>query len=143
MYFSSFPAFKSHVCPSGNVSNTARSHLEKPPLMRTAADLKAITNIINKLKSFERYPQTVRDQLARVVYYECFEDGRVIVRQGKFAFINENKNVCCLTKKYVYKNKFFKLYKYNNVQIVCNSTIKCTCIFLVFTLNMLRHMCFN
>lgn len=35
-----------------------------------------------QLKCFERYSVTVKNELAAVLYYESFEEGRVIVRQG-------------------------------------------------------------
>ncbi|KAK3731497.1 hypothetical protein QZH41_000320 [Actinostola sp. cb2023] len=58
----------------------------KPPWMRTTANLKVFASIVDKLKSFAKYPQIVRQELSKIVFYECFENGRVIVRQGDVGF---------------------------------------------------------
>lgn len=42
-----------------------------------------IFGIVDKLKCFSRYTPLIKREIAKVVYFQQFEDGRVIVKQGE------------------------------------------------------------
>ena len=57
----------------------------KNPWLRTPDDLKVILGVIDKLKSFDKYQTMVKRELAKVVHFQQFDDGRIVVQQGKEA----------------------------------------------------------
>ena len=42
-----------------------------------------IYSVVDKLKCFNRYTSRIKQELARVVYFQQFGDGRVVVQQGR------------------------------------------------------------
>ncbi|EDO32940.1 predicted protein, partial [Nematostella vectensis] len=64
------------------ISDKAKNLFKKPPWLRTSEDIKVIGGVVDKLKAFKKYSVLERRGLAKVVYYEQFEDGRVVVQQG-------------------------------------------------------------
>ena len=58
----------------------------KTPWSRTPDELKVVFDVVDKLKGFKRYPPFVKRELAKVVYFESFENGRVVVQQGTGLF---------------------------------------------------------
>ena len=50
---------------------------------RTNEDVEIVLQIVKKLKCFDRYPMYVKRELAKVLYYDCFNRGRVVIKQGK------------------------------------------------------------
>lgn len=79
-------AFRPEVQSCGGLSTRAKAILMKPSWSRSEEDLKFLHQFTLKLKCFDRYPVYVRKELARVLYYEAFEAGRVIIRQGDLGF---------------------------------------------------------
>jgi len=61
---------------------TARRLLIKLPTERTKADLFKLGEILDRLKCFKKFYWQTRRDLAGVVYYDSFEDGRIIVKEG-------------------------------------------------------------
>ena len=55
--------------------------LTKPSDLRTKAEVKTIAKILYRLKCFDHYPIQVKQELAKVVYLDRFEDGRIIIKQ--------------------------------------------------------------
>ncbi|XP_064637922.1 uncharacterized protein LOC135494101 [Lineus longissimus] len=49
---------------------------------RTEEDLEVLKRIVDRLKCFEKYSTKVRQEMARVVEYDSFDDGKVIIKQG-------------------------------------------------------------
>ena len=49
---------------------------------RTEEELTIVRRFVMKLPCFSRYSLYVRQELAHVLYYEAFEKGRVVIRQG-------------------------------------------------------------
>ena len=49
---------------------------------RTEEELTTVRRFVMKLPCFSRYSLYVRQELAHVLYYEAFEKGRVVIRQG-------------------------------------------------------------
>ena len=41
-----------------------------------------LQDVVERLKCFAKYPRKVKQELARVIYYENVEAGRVIIQQG-------------------------------------------------------------
>lgn len=41
-----------------------------------------VLQVAKKLKCFDRYPMYVKRELAKVLYYDMFEKGRVVIKQG-------------------------------------------------------------
>jgi len=41
---------------------------------------------IDKLTLFKKFPPIVKRELAKSLHFECFEDGRIIIQQGKYRF---------------------------------------------------------
>ena len=71
---------------SGGLAPKAKAILTKTSWSRTEEELKFLHRFTVKLKCFDRYPIYVRKELASVLYYEAFEQGRVIIRQGAVGF---------------------------------------------------------
>ena len=57
--------------------------LRKFSKFRTDEEMKSIEELVKTLKVFEKYPSQIREELGRILYYDVFEDGRLITRQGK------------------------------------------------------------
>ena len=57
-------------------------------MTRNDQEIKIIQKIVYRLKCFDRYPLFVKQELARVIYYDKFEDGRLIIKQGKVVQFN-------------------------------------------------------
>ncbi len=79
-------AFKPEVQSCGTLNPRAKAILMKPSFNRTAEELAFLQRFTLKLKCFDRYPVYVRKELASVLYYEAFEKGRVVIRQGDTGF---------------------------------------------------------
>ncbi len=79
-------AFRLEVQPCGTLNPRAKTVLMKPSWNRTEQDLAFLQRFTQRLKCFDRYPLYVRKELASVLYYETFEKGRVVIRQGDSGF---------------------------------------------------------
>ena len=79
-------AFKPEIQSYGALSLRAKAILMQPSFNRSEEELKFIHQFTVRLKCFDRYPIYVRKELARVLYYESFEKGRVVIRQGDIGF---------------------------------------------------------
>ena len=44
-----------------------------------------LKEVVDRLKCFSKYPRGVKQKLARIIFYECFESGRIIIKQGHLA----------------------------------------------------------
>ena len=75
-------AFKAHVRSVGTLSPEVKKALKKPSYHRTPKDLALIQNVIMKIKTFETYSTALKAELSRVLSYEKFGKGRVVVQQG-------------------------------------------------------------
>ncbi|XP_057292624.1 uncharacterized protein LOC130621349 [Hydractinia symbiolongicarpus] len=75
-------AFRSDIQTCGKLSPQSIEILSKPSSVRTDQEVKLIQKIVYRLKCFDRYPLFVKQELARVIYYDKFEDGRLIIKQG-------------------------------------------------------------
>ncbi|XP_020613508.1 cyclic nucleotide-binding domain-containing protein 2-like [Orbicella faveolata] len=82
MFFLLLIAFKSAVHSSGHLSKKAKFILMKNPWQRKEDEMKLIYSVVDKLKCFNRYTSRIKQELARVVYFQQFGDGRVVVQQG-------------------------------------------------------------
>ena len=79
-------AFKPEIQSYGALSLRAKAILMQPFFNRSEEELKFLHQFTVRLKCFDRYPIYVRKELARVLYYESFEKGRVVIRQGDIGF---------------------------------------------------------
>lgn len=79
-------AFRPEVQSCGGLSPQAKAILMKPSWCRSEEEIKFLHQFTLRLKCFDRYPVYVRKELARVLYYEAFEKGRVVIRQGDCGF---------------------------------------------------------
>ena len=79
-------AFKPEIQSWEGLSPKAKAILVKPSWLRTEDELRFLHRFTIRLKCFDRYPVYVRKELARVLYYESFEKGRVVIRQGDIGF---------------------------------------------------------
>ena len=79
-------AFKPEIQSWEGLSQKAKAILVKPSWLRTDDELKFLHRFTIRLKCFDRYPMYVRKELARVLHYESFEKGRVVIRQGDIGF---------------------------------------------------------
>ena len=68
---------------SEQLSRKAKLILMKPNHTRSAQELRFLDRCIVRLKCFDQYSFQVRKQLSNVLYFEAFEKGRVIIRQGR------------------------------------------------------------
>ena len=79
-------AFKPEIQSWEGLSPKAKAILVKPSWLRTDNELKFLHRFTIRLKCFDRYPMYVRKELARVLCYESFDKGRVVIRQGDIGF---------------------------------------------------------
>ncbi|XP_068760054.1 uncharacterized protein [Montipora capricornis] len=75
-------AFKRHVQSCGLIPSFVKKTLKTPSWNRTDDEIEVILQVVKKLKCFDRYPMYVKRELAKVVYYDKFEKGRVVIKQG-------------------------------------------------------------
>ena len=58
--------------------------------------------VVDRLKCFQKYSPKVKQELARVLFYERYKDGRVIIQQGhigqSFYFIISGKVTVRITE---------------------------------------------
>lgn len=79
-------AFKPEVQSCGTLNPRVKTILMKPSFNRSEEELAFLHRFTQRLKCFDRYPLYVRKELASVLYYEAFEKGRVVIRQGDSGF---------------------------------------------------------
>ncbi|RMX57582.1 hypothetical protein pdam_00024235 [Pocillopora damicornis] len=75
-------AFKSHVQSCGFLSPAVKETLRALSWSRTEEEVEVVLQVVKKLKCFGRYPMYVKRELAKVLYYDMFEKGRVVIKQG-------------------------------------------------------------
>ena len=75
-------AFKPHVQSCGFLSPYVKKTLRKLSWNRTDEEIEVVLQVVKKLKCFDRYPMYVKRELAKVLYYDMFETGRVVIKQG-------------------------------------------------------------
>jgi CRP-like cAMP-binding protein len=74
--------FRRDVQVKVRLSPVLETILLKPSWERTEQDLEELTWLMSRLKCFSQYtPYTLRE-LSRILGYEAFEKGRVVIRQG-------------------------------------------------------------
>ena len=61
--------------------------LKIPSWSRTDEEIEVILQVVKKLKYFDRYPMYLKRELAKVLFYDKFERGRVVIKQGRFRLI--------------------------------------------------------
>ncbi|CAH1791879.1 unnamed protein product [Owenia fusiformis] len=66
----------------GGISVRAKRILAKNALERSEGDLLHLRDVIDRLKCFEKYSRKIKHELARVIEYESFQEGRIILQQG-------------------------------------------------------------
>ncbi|XP_062520482.1 uncharacterized protein LOC134195480 [Corticium candelabrum] len=74
--------FKRNVQTRVDLSAWNKAILSKHSLSRTENDLDDLKWLTRSLKCFEQYSPFVLRELSRVLYYEAYEKGRVVVKQG-------------------------------------------------------------
>lgn len=79
----SLAAFKPHVQSCGNLPIDVKRILRKLSFNRTEEEVEIVLQIAKKMKCFDRYPMYVKRELAKVLYYDEFDKGRIIIKQGK------------------------------------------------------------
>jgi len=87
--------FRFHQRSYGGLTARARRILLKHPIERSDTELQILREVVERLKCFQKYHRKVKQEIARVIYYETFEDGRTIIQQGhagvSFYFIVSGK----------------------------------------------------
>ena len=70
----------------GGLSTRVKMILTKMTWSRTDEELQIVRQFVMKLTCFNRYSVYVRHELARVLFYNEFEKGRVVIRQGDVGY---------------------------------------------------------
>ena len=78
--------FKRDIQPATGISHRVKTLLRKNSWARTEEELSDIYRVINHLKCFSRYSTYLKKDLAKIVMFESFDGGRVVVRQGDVGF---------------------------------------------------------
>ena len=68
------------------LSERVKIILTKPSWSRNKDELEIVRRFVMKLTCFGRYSVYVRQELAHVIFYEVFERGRVVIRQGDVGY---------------------------------------------------------
>lgn len=79
-------AFKRDIEPKTGISSRVKAMLIKNGWERTEEELAVISWVLSCLKCFSRYSSYVKKELARIIAFESFENGRVVVRQGDIGY---------------------------------------------------------
>nr|XP_004225769.1 uncharacterized protein LOC101242145 [Ciona intestinalis] len=79
-------AFKAGSSGNAGLSKRARFILMKNAWERSEEELELIHSVVDQMKCFAKYTPMVRHELARVMHFETFEDGRVIIQEGHQGF---------------------------------------------------------
>ncbi|XP_039267857.1 cGMP-dependent protein kinase 2-like [Styela clava] len=79
-------AFKAGNSSNAGLSKRAKFILMKNAWERTEEELELIHTVVDQMKCFEKYPPMVRRELTRVMHFETFEDGRVMLQEGHQGF---------------------------------------------------------
>lgn len=79
-------AFRPDIQSFTGLTPNAKAILVKPSWLRSENELRYLYNFTVRLKCFDRYSVFIRKELTRVIYYEAFEKGRVVLRQGDMGF---------------------------------------------------------
>ena len=79
-------AFKRDIQPKTGISSRVKAMLIKNGWERTEEELTVIARVLSYLKCFSRYSSYVKKELAKIVTFQSFEQGRVVVRQGDIGF---------------------------------------------------------
>ena len=77
--------FLAHNRMYGTLPEHSKKILVKPSQLRTEEELMMLKDVVDRLKCFDRYTQKIRHDLARIVYYEMYDKGRVLIKQGHIA----------------------------------------------------------
>ena len=64
------------------LSPTVRAILRTPPEHRTAHDLQTLSQLLGRLKCFQKYSAINKLDLLRILHYDCFPADARILRQG-------------------------------------------------------------
>ena len=94
-------AFCKQNAISEKLSPLAIAILSKPAHVRFDFENLYIQRTLYRFQCFNRYPLLVKKELAKVIYYDKFEDGRLIIKQGKNlywpllfnSFMTEDSNI--------------------------------------------------
>ena len=76
--------FKICHSPQNYLTPKVRHALQKQPWSRTDDEVRGIVKLMNQLTSFSKYASSVKYELAKIIHYEAYEDGRVILQEGQF-----------------------------------------------------------
>lgn len=79
-------AFKAGNSGNAGLSKRAKFILMKNAWERTEEELELIHTVVDQMKCFEKYSPLVRRELTRVMHFETFEDGRVMLQEGHQGF---------------------------------------------------------
>ena len=79
-------AFRPDLKSFAKLTSKAKTLLIKPSWLRSQEELKYLQQFTLHLKCFERYSLLVRHELVKVIIYQSFEKGRVVIRQGDVGF---------------------------------------------------------
>lgn len=79
-------SFYPEVQSCSDLSPRVKMILSKQAWSRTEEELSIVRRFVMKLSCFNRYSTYVRNELARVLYYDAFGRDRVVIRQGDMGF---------------------------------------------------------
>ncbi|XP_063412938.1 uncharacterized protein LOC134695591 isoform X2 [Mytilus trossulus] len=74
--------FRSATTSYGGLSHRARDALWKMVHQRTERDIRTLEEVMDRLPFFHKYPKSIKADLARMLWYDRFEDQRIIIKQG-------------------------------------------------------------
>ncbi|XP_074651655.1 uncharacterized protein LOC141906307 [Tubulanus polymorphus] len=74
--------FKAKGQSYGGLTAKAKRICMKAHWERTNEDLACLKDVVKRLKCFDKYSEKVKQEMARVISYDSFDDGRIIIRQG-------------------------------------------------------------
>lgn len=64
------------------LSQPIRNILRTAPFARTPEELQTLSQLVGRLKCFQKYAMLNRMDLARILHYDCFVAGSRVLRQG-------------------------------------------------------------
>ncbi|CAB3976903.1 Hypothetical predicted protein [Paramuricea clavata] len=75
-------AFRADVRSVGSLSSEVKKALVKSSWGRTPKDLALVQNLVMRIKAFDTYSLALKAELSRVLLYQKFGKGRIVIQQG-------------------------------------------------------------
>lgn len=75
--------FKAHIQACPELSPQMKTMLRRLSKHRTPDEIKMAANLVRRMTVFDSYTPMVKEELGKIVYFDDFDDGRLVTAQSK------------------------------------------------------------